>query len=256
MPGYAIEGGEGADQVAPAPVAPERVAPESIIVQPKPGDVKVYIDTDRRSYDIGDTVEIRFRVSEPSYVYIYNQDARGTVRLIFPNRFDRDNHVGAGEHWLPGAGYRFRVEGPGGTEYLQILATRSRVSRLDWSDSMRDPFPLLGDDPLRVKEEVRGFLRVVPEREWSSAWTWFEVGRPSPPPPPRQRTGWVRVNSEPPWVPVYVDGRYLGTTPLREELGVGGHWVEVRADGYRTARRWVYVQPGQLTPVFFQLEPQ
>lgn len=250
----AIEGSEGADQIAPLQLTPEQIAPESIIVHPGPGDLKVSIETNRRRYEIGDTVEIRFWVSEPSYVYIYNQDARGNVRLIFPNRYDRDNRVSAGEHWLPGTGYRFRVEGPPGTEYLQILATRTRVGRLEWSDSRRDAFPLLGDDPLRVKEEVESFLDVVPRREWSTAWTWFEVGRPVPR-MPWQQTGWLRVNSEPPWAPVYLDGRYLGVTPLQEEVAAGGHWVEIRAEGYRTFRRWVYVEPGQLTPVFTHLQP-
>lgn len=250
----ALQGNMGADAVVPAPAEPQQVVPESIIVNPAPGDVRVTIETDRNRYRVGDNVEIRFWVSEPAYVYIYNQDTRGNVRLIFPNRFDQNNRVRAGEHWLPGSEYRFRVEGPPGTEYLQILATRTRLRRLDWRDA-RDPFPLLGEDPLKVKEEVRGFLDVVPERSWSSAWTRFEVERRGPW-PPWHETGTLRVNSEPPWASVYLDGRYMGLTPLQEDVAAGGHWVEIRLDGHRTYRRWVYVEPGELTPVFAHLDPR
>src|SRR5690554_4071420 len=66
----AIEGSEGADPVAPLQLTPRQIAPESIIVHPGSGDLKVSIETNRRRYEIGDTVEIRFWVSEPSYVYI------------------------------------------------------------------------------------------------------------------------------------------------------------------------------------------
>ena len=250
----ALQGNAGGEDAMTAPAEAEQLVPQSIIVQPAPSDLRVTIETDRSRYRVGDTVEIRFWVSEPAFVYIYNQDTRGNVRLIFPNRFDQDNWVRAGEHRLPGSGYRFRVEGPPGTEYLQILATRTRLRNLDWRN-IREAFPLLGNDPLKVKEEVRSFLDVIPERSWSSAWTRFTVERRGPW-PPWQRTGTLRVNSEPPWASVYLDGRYVGLTPLLEEVDAGGHWVEIRLDGYRTYRRWVYVGAGELTPVFAELEPR
>lgn len=249
---FALQANLGGDGVAPAQVEPEAIAPEALIVKPAPGDVRVRIQTDRSRYRVGESVQIRFWVSEPAYVYIYNVDSRGRVRLIFPNRFDANNRVRAGEHQLPGAGYRFRVDGPPGTEYLQILAIRTRLRPLErWN--ARDPFPLLGGNPLAVKEEVLQFLDVVPERSWSSAWTQFEViGRQAR--GPRRETGTVRINSEPPWAQVYLDGAYVGLTPLLQEVPAGGHWVEIRLEGYRTARRWILVEPGELTPVFLHLE--
>src|SRR5690606_12675202 len=231
---FALQANLGGDEVAPAQVEPEAIAPEALIVKPAPGDVRVRIQTDRSRYRVGESVQIRFWVSEPANVYIYNVDSRGRVRLIFPNRFDANNRVRAGEHQPPGAGYRFRVDWPTGTEYLQILATQTRLRSLARWNAL-DRYPLLGGDPLAVKVEVLQFLDVVPERSWSSAWTQFEVtGRQAR--GPRRETGTVRINSEPPWAHVYLDGRYMGLTPLQEDVAAGGHWVEIRLDGHRTYR--------------------
>ena len=225
--GVRSAGQSGRGRGGPCPGGASAIAPEALIVKPAPGDVRVRIQTDRSRYRVGESVQIRFWVSEPAYVYIYNVDSRGRVRLIFPNRFDANNRVPGRRAPAP----RRRVPLPGGR------AARHRVppdpghpDPPPASGALERPgsLPLLGGDPLAVKEEVLQFLDVVPERSWSSAWTQFEViGRQAR--GPRRETGTVRINSEPPWAQVYLDGAYVGLTPscrrcLRAVTGWRSAW--------------------------------
>ena len=149
--------------------------PESIVIEPgvvpePPGrqvpprparagfDVEIW--TDRQTYDIGDLVRIYFRVTRPSYVYIFNTDTEGRTHQLFPNYYDRDNDVVPGRrYFIPDASYRLRVTGPAGTEHLRIVAVRYRAIGYERRHpvSPREPFPL-------YLEGAKGFLREY-ERE-------------------------------------------------------------------------------------------
>lgn len=70
------------------------------------------------------------------------------------------------------------------------------------------------------------------------------------------RDGTLRFESSPSGADVYVDGRYLGTTPLGpRDFSEGGHDVEFRRDGYRTERTSVVVRPGRSDTVRVDLRP-
>ncbi len=163
------------------PLPPVRA--DAIIVEPSPPGMTARIWTPRRRYRPGDLLEISLFVSLPAYVYVYNLDSAGNVRLLFPNRFDTNNRLPAGEHTLPRRGYRFRIGGPGGPEYLQLVATSRPLRLVGPSAFLFSPFPRLDGTPADVKRRVEASLKAMPD-EWAVAWTGFYVV-PAPPSPLR-----------------------------------------------------------------------
>jgi hypothetical protein len=71
----------------------------------------------------------------------------------------------------------------------------------------------------------------------------------------RPSTGTLVVNSSPQGAQVYVDGRYVGNTPLRIGINPGRTDIEVRLDGYETYRTSVVVNPGQTVTINAALNP-
>ncbi|MCD5408005.1 DUF4384 domain-containing protein [Candidatus Bipolaricaulota bacterium] len=149
------------------------VSPLGLVPVPTPG-LSVSIWTDRAQYRVGELAIIRFYVSRPAYVYIFNIDAAGTVRQLFPNAYSPDPYVQAGQHMLPDKPtYQLRVVPPEGVEALQIIASTVPLSFPTGSPDQ--PFPLLGRDPNEGRARVLG---MVPEAGcgcYATAWTTFTV---------------------------------------------------------------------------------
>ena len=74
---------------------------------------------------------------------------------------------------------------------------------------------------------------------------------------PAATRGSLTVQTRPAGATVSIDGKSLGTTPLRiPELTPGSHTVRVSLKGYRTVTTTVVVRAGQRTPVRLSLEIQ
>ena len=88
--------------------------------------------------------------------------------------------------------------------------------------------------------------------------------RPAPGPPLRphrhpirRRSGWLEVNSLP-WARVYLDGRYVGTTPIqRHRVAVGAHRIKLVAPGRQGLSRamTVHIHHQRRTKVLLDLRP-
>ncbi len=62
----------------------------------------------------------------------------------------------------------------------------------------------------------------------------------------RDVTGFAEVRSEPPSASVFIDGEYVGVTPLaRLELPVGAHQVVFRLSGYRAETEGLEITAGR-----------
>jgi hypothetical protein len=86
----------------------------------------VWVDRRDQTYQLGDSVGIRVRVNEDAYVSIVNVGSSGRAHVIFPNRFEKENRVRAGEVLeLPrGKHYHFKATGQPGTDLIKVVATR------------------------------------------------------------------------------------------------------------------------------------
>src|SRR5688572_24976667 len=79
------------------------VSPQAIVVNPRPSfGVDVWLDRDTSgdgspSYSVGEEIRISVRAAEASYVYIFDVKPSGEITQIFPNRFDSQNRLSAGQ---------------------------------------------------------------------------------------------------------------------------------------------------------------
>jgi serine/threonine protein kinase len=73
---------------------------------------------------------------------------------------------------------------------------------------------------------------------------------PLPPPAPSM----ITFNSEPPGAALRLDGRVLGRTPQRVEVGPGSHPLQLEKDGYRRLEEEFTARPGEERAVTFKLE--
>ena len=66
----------------------------------------------------------------------------------------------------------------------------------------------------------------------------------------------VTFNSRPNPAEVYVDGKFIGTTPMGHKLAPGVHVIEIGGDRYQNWRRELTLTPGNPTQVTALLEPK
>lgn len=99
----------------------------------KSGSLEVLTILDRQdaTYALGETVRLAVKANEDAYVTVFNVGASGKVVQLFPNAFQTDNRVKAGEAVeIPAAasGTQIRVSGPVGGELIKIIATSKPVT--------------------------------------------------------------------------------------------------------------------------------
>lgn len=135
----------------PAPTTPPSAPPGLVLSSPR---------GPRPTYRIGETMVVSLQPTRDEYVYCYYQDAGGTVARIFPNRFQPDAFLRAGQQIeIPPAGqtsFAIRFDKPGGTEGIVCLGATNEVglrlpSRLKTADL--EPLPVKGLD--EVSEQFR-----------------------------------------------------------------------------------------------------
>jgi len=138
-----------------AATAPAPAGPPGLVVSSPRGP--------RPTYRIGDTMAVSVQPTRDAYVYCYYQDATGAVARIFPNRFQPDAFLHAGQQIeVPPAGpqsFAIRFDKPGGTETVACLGADSEVG-------LRLPDRLKVQDlerlPVSGLDEVAAQFRGVP----------------------------------------------------------------------------------------------
>ncbi len=81
---------------------------------------------DRNAFRIGDALEFRVRAGGDGYLTIVDVDPAGKVTVVYPNRFEPEGRVRAGEEVVipsPGAGFAFQVEEPTGRGVVRAFLT-------------------------------------------------------------------------------------------------------------------------------------
>jgi uncharacterized protein DUF4384 len=149
-------------------------APLGIIPTPTPSPLTVSVWTDKPTYVIGENAMIYFTVSQASYIYIYDVQPDGVVRLIFPNAYSQQNYVSAGTHVLPNGSYQFTIAPPAGTEQLQIIASPLNLGLTP--PAYYEPFPLVGVTPQAATTQIQvQIMGIIPVPDYASDWTSFTI---------------------------------------------------------------------------------
>jgi hypothetical protein len=234
------------------------VSPQTIVVNPRPTfSVEVFTDKDPSgnstpSYQIGERISVGVRVSEAAYVYVFNIRSTGEVQQILPNRYDQDgqnNYLQAGQtKYFPpqGARYAFNVDGPNGLDKLIAVASRSQLDTNQLASFNADPnFASSNIGEQGFAQTFSIIVTPIAQNDWVTDTALMYVGsRPSVP-----AFGSISINSNPNGAEAYVDGNFVGYTPVAYGTRSGSHNVEVRLGGYDTYRTSVNVPGGQTANV-------
>jgi hypothetical protein len=168
------------------------VSPQAIIVNPAPGfGVEVWLDRDRTgsatpTYQVGDEISIGVRVDEESYVYLFDIRPNGEVTQIFPNRFDGNNRLRAGEtRTFPPAGarYVFNIAPPRGLSKVVAVASTSELNTSQLASFQREAD--FASSSIGEQGFIQNFaiiVRPIPQQSWVTDTALYHVGAQ----PPRQ----------------------------------------------------------------------
>ncbi|HZW27490.1 MAG TPA: PEGA domain-containing protein [Trueperaceae bacterium] len=232
------------------------VSPQSIVVNPRPSfGVDVWLDRDTSgdgapSYQVGDEIRISVRPAEDSYVYVFDVKPNGEVTQIFPNRFDSDNFVRGGRTvTLPpsGARYVFNIAPPRGLSKVIAVASRTQLDTRQLA-RFDDEDDLFAHSTIGEEGFVQGFRIIVnpiPQADWVTDTALYYVGdRPA-----QAAYGTLQLRSTPSGAEAYVDGSFVGYTPLSFGTRPGRHEVRFVLAGYEEFTTSVNVSPGRTEPV-------
>ncbi|MEZ4632637.1 MAG: DUF4384 domain-containing protein [Deinococcales bacterium] len=163
------------------------INPQSIVVNPLPQyGVDVWVDRDPSgsstpTYYIGDPIQINVRVSENSYVYLFNVRSSGEIVQIFPNRFDGSNYLYANQtKSFPGAGarYRFSVDGPTGIDKVIAVASKRQLNTSELASFKNGSY--CADSQMSQQSFAQTLSIIVeplPQNEWVTDTINFQVAR-------------------------------------------------------------------------------
>jgi len=234
---------------------------KTIIIEPPQGaEFKVDVWTDKgdnAKYNVGENLIIYFKSTQDAYVYIWDINANGEVRLIFPNRYNQDNFVRANiVYSIPSSRdtYSLKIAPPAGREVVHILASKTPVSTLEEYKGMmdRDPFPLIPEAPENFTDMVKRTIEIVPTpAQWTTDNAIFYVVEGST----STGTGRLIVESSPKGASISLDGRFLGYTPYDGQVPVGRHTVRLDLAGYQSYTTEVNVTPTQISRISVGLTP-
>ena len=234
---------------------------KTIIIEPPPGaEFKVDVWTDKgdnAKYNVGEKLIIYFKVTQDAYVYIWDINANGEVRLIFPNKYNQDNFVRANiVYSIPSSRdtYSLKIAPPAGREVIHILASKTPISTLEEYKGMmdRDPFPLIPQAPEIFTDKVKRTIEIVPTpTQWTTDNAIFYVAEG----PTSTTTGRLIVESNPRGASITLDGRSLGYTPYDGQVPVGRHTVRLDLAGYQPYTTEVNVTPNKTAKIEVKLNP-
>lgn len=89
-----------------------------------PFDIKVWADKDR--FRINEPIVFYFKSDADCYLTLLDQGTSGTLRVLFPNPYQRDNLIHNGRTYSvpdPYADYEIKVDGPAGIERVKAICT-------------------------------------------------------------------------------------------------------------------------------------
>jgi hypothetical protein len=243
-------------------LAQAQIGGQSIIVNPRPGDLQVFVSVDRDptgrgnpTYNIGDSIAVNVSVNRDAYVYVFSVRSDGVVNLILPNGFTENPLRLRGGQSLtfprPGDQFSLSVAGPPGVDRVLALAS---LQPLSIDDLARVRSGEIATANVQGADSLARALAIIvdpiPSDRWATATATFTVAGLVPVPPrPLPIQGTLSIDSSPRGAQVFVDNVLRGVTPLRLDLAPGRVEVALRLAGYEEYTEVVNIRPGQTSTV-------
>lgn len=127
--------------------------------------------TDVPRYRVGDMLEVSFEADRDCYVTIFDFTSSGSVHILFPNAFMKDNHVKAKRVCtLPDAqaSFKIRVGDPPGIERLKLFATTNDIP-LFQEDYSQESFRSVHPDAYSVTRDLQPVLKSLGDNAWAES---------------------------------------------------------------------------------------
>jgi len=136
--------------------------------------ISVYVWTDTSVVNVGDEIVVHLQLSRPGFVYLFDLQPDGLVRLIFPNAFSVNNYVTSSSYDLPDGPYKLTVTPPAGIEEFLVFACDTPLPIL--VGSAQGPFPIYAMDATEAINQLValfGALEQVPT--WGMGWHAIQI---------------------------------------------------------------------------------
>ena len=236
----------------------DRKPSSKIAIRPVP-DFKIEVWVDKgcgESYTIGENITIYFKSNKDCYLTLLDYSPGGGVRLLFPNRYQKNNFLEANKvHTIPPG---FVVTLPAGKEMIRAIATTSPWQFSSDEEIMRyydenpeERYPVIGRSEEGFAAKFNEKIKIIPQPDLAIASCIFTVISKVVP-----QYGEISVTSTPSYAEVYVDGVHRGQTPLPlSNIKVGKHTIKVTKKDYYDWSRTVQVKSNTAAYVSARLEP-
>ena len=211
------------------------VSPQAIVVNPRPSfGVEVWLDRDTSgdgspSYAIGEEVRISVRATERSYVYVFDVNPSGSR-------------------------YQFNIAPPRGLSKVIAIASKGQLDTRQLA-RFQDEDDLFASGSGGEESFVQGFSIIVnpiPQQDWVTDTALYYVGNR----PPQAQFGTLRLQTTPRGAEAYVDGEFVGYTPLDFGTRPGNHDVRFELGGYDAYATTVNLRGDQTLTVSANLQQQ
>jgi len=151
-------------------------SPGSAASKPRGSGSQVAVWSDRkdRTYRIGEKVKMYIKPSKDSYVTVFNTGSSGKKHQIFPNQYQGDRFVKAGQTVeIPGKGadYDFVAGGPPGKDLVTVFATDRPGELADKSRLVAStgPFAAVSDPEGTFSKDLAVVLTNQHQNNWEGA---------------------------------------------------------------------------------------
>ena len=237
-------------------LAQEETKPSSkVTIRPVP-EFRIEVWTDKESYIVGEDITIYFKSNKDSYLTLFDFTPGAGVRLLFPNRYQKNNFLAANKvHIIPPG---FGVTPPTGKEMFRAIATTSPWQFFSDEEIMRyhdehpeERYPVISGSEEGFAGKFNKKIEAIPRPNWTMANCIFNVTSKAV-----SQYGRIKVTSSPSYAKVSLNGLYRGQTPLTlNNIKVGQHTVKVTKTDYYNYSETVQVKGNSTTYLSARLEP-
>jgi hypothetical protein len=98
--------------------------------------VRVDVDKSGRAYVAGEHMRVKVLSEQDGYLYLFNVDSNGEIGCLFPNKYQSDNRIKAGQEIEVGGNDKFRlgIREPFGTELLKAVVSKQPLKSVKPED--------------------------------------------------------------------------------------------------------------------------
>jgi len=241
-------------------LAQDETKPQSgkITIRPVPDfNIEVWIDKGcGKSYTVGENITIYFKSNKDCYLTLFDFTPGGGIRLLFPNRHQKNNFLEANKvHTIPPG---FVVTPPPGKEMIRAIATTSPWQFFSDKEIMRyhsehpeERYPIISRSEEGFAAKFNEKIKIIPQPNRAIASCIFNVISKVVP-----QYGKIKAISTPSNAKVYLDGSYRGTTPLLiSNVKVGEHNIKFTKKDYYDRSKTVQVKENTTTYIAARLKP-